>query len=64
MSSYETAIARMYALGHELAQKIAETGKQIEAEMMGQMGAVDTIALRNLLRRFINMPDGKLEFDE
>jgi len=52
------------ALGHELAQKIAESGKQIEADMMGKMRDVDTIALRTLLRRFIHMPDGKLEFDE
>lgn len=52
------------SLGHTLAQKIGEAGAQIEAEMMSKMGTVDGIALRTLLRRFINIPDDKLAFDE
>ncbi|PUA19476.1 flavin reductase [Glaciimonas sp. PCH181] len=51
-------------LGHTLAQKIADAGTQIETEMMGKMGTVDGIALRTLLRRFINIPDDKLESEE
>ncbi|MGS0744278.1 flavin reductase [Glaciimonas sp. GG7] len=45
------------APGHALAQKIADAGMQIEAGMMEKMGTVDAIALRTLLRRFINIPD-------
>lgn len=52
------------ALGHELTRKIAAAGDDIEAEMMGKMGAVDAIAIRTLLRRFINIPNDPLEFDE
>ncbi|MDY7548994.1 flavin reductase [Glaciimonas sp. CA11.2] len=52
------------ALGRDLTQKIAAAGSEIEADMMGKMGAVDAIALRTLLRRFINIPDDPVEFDE
>ncbi|MQQ99828.1 flavin reductase [Glaciimonas soli] len=42
------------ALGHDVAQKIVDAGKQIEADMLSKLGEVDTIALRTLLRRFVN----------
>lgn len=51
-------------LGRELTQKIAAAGVDIEAEMMGKMGAVDAIALRTLLRRFINIPDDRLDVED
>ncbi|KAF3996776.1 flavin reductase [Glaciimonas immobilis] len=52
------------AMGKQLAQKIAEAGSAIEADMMKKMGTVDAIALRTLLRRFINIPGDTLSLDE
>ncbi|AMO99464.1 flavin reductase like domain protein [Collimonas arenae] len=43
-------------LGQELAQQIADAGRQSEAEMLANLGTVDAIAMRTLLRRFINLP--------
>ncbi|WP_176992833.1 flavin reductase [Collimonas sp. OK242] len=49
------------AIGHDLAQEIADAGKQTELALLSNLGAVDTIALRTLLRRFITLTDeGKL----
>ncbi|WP_211473337.1 flavin reductase [Collimonas humicola] len=53
------------AIGRALAQEIGDSGKQTELALLNNLGAVDTVALRTLLRRFISLTDdGKLPLDE
>ncbi|AMP12761.1 flavin reductase [Collimonas pratensis] len=47
------ALFYLTSLGHDLARKIADAGKQTEQELLGRLGTVETIALRTLLRRFV-----------
>ena len=57
----ERGLFYLTAIGQTLAQEIANAGKQTELALLGSLGAVDTIALRTLLRRFITLTDeGKL----
>lgn len=52
----ERGLFYLTELGQELAQQIADAGRQCEADMMASLGKVDAIALHTLLRRFINLP--------
>jgi 3-hydroxy-9,10-secoandrosta-1,3,5(10)-triene-9,17-dione monooxygenase reductase component len=57
----ERGLFYLTAMGQALAQEIANAGKQTELALLDSLGAVDTIALRTLLRRFIALTDdGKL----
>lgn len=57
----EQGLFYLTAIGHDLAQEIANAGRQTELALLSSLGPVDTVALRTLLRRFITLTDeGKL----